>query len=303
MVMKNIIMKKNALMVCFILIAFNVFAQSNPLNDSLNKYLKIKRANIGISICEIETKDTISINGEKHYPMQSVYKFPLALIVLDAVDKKKILLSQKVHIKKSELKLKTWSPLREKYPEGEIDITVAELLEYSVSKSDNNACDILFKLIGGTTQTNNYIKKLGIKEIAIIATEEEMSKKWKLQYKNYSSPNAMNTLLKGFYKKTYLSDTSNAFLMKLMIESSNSANRIKALLPKNTIVAHKTGTSNTNKDGMRAALNDVGIITLPNGNHIVISVFISNATETYEEGEKTISEIAKIVWNYYTKNE
>lgn len=288
--------------VFILLTASSLFTQKSSLKDSLKQYLKSKNADIGISVCVIETGEKVSINGKKHYPMQSVYKFPQALAVLAAVDKNKISLQQKIHVTKSELRANTWSPLREKYPEGNIDITVTELLEYSVSKSDNNACDILFKLLGGTVSTHKYIKKSGIKGIAIVGTEEEMANVWELQYKNYSSPDAMAQLLKGFYNKKYLSVESTDFLMKLMTESSNSVNRIKALLPKDALVAHKTGTSSTDNEGLRPALNDVGIITLPNGNHIALSVFISNSTETYEDGEKNIAEISKLVWDYYIKN-
>lgn len=301
------VMKKNSLKKCvgailIVMAASATSAQSASLKDSLEHYVKTRNADIGISVCVIETGEQISVNAKKHYPMQSVYKFPQALAVLDAVDKQQISLTQKVHVTKSELRPDTWSPLREKYPEGNMDITVAELLEYSVSKSDNNACDILFKLLGGTAPVQKYLKKSGIKGMQIISTEEEMAKDWKLQYKNYASPEAMTALLKGFYNKRYLSPESTDFLMRLMTESSNSVNRIKALLPKDAVVAHKTGTSSTNKDGLRPALNDVGIITLPDGNHLALTVFVSDATEKYEDGEKAIAEIAKLVWDYYSKN-
>lgn len=301
--MKNSIIKQLFVLTSLLLLtASALFAQNVVLKNVLSQYVKTKQANIGIALCVIETNENVAINGKKHYPMQSVYKFPQALAVLAAVDKKKITLQQKVHISKSDLRPDTWSPLQEKYPNGNIDISVAELLEYSVSKSDNNACDILFKLLGGTETAHKYISKLGINEIAIIGTEKEMANAWGMQYKNYSSPDAMTRLLKGFYNQQYLLPESNTLLMKLMTESSNSANRIKALLPDNTVVAHKTGTSATNKEGWRPALNDVGIITLPNGNHIALSVFVSDAKEKLEEGEKTIAEISKMIWDYYNKN-
>ncbi|MGG7266457.1 serine hydrolase, partial [Klebsiella pneumoniae] len=72
----------------------------------------------------------------------------------------------------------------------------------------------------------------------------------------------------------------------------------KRQLPKNTIVAHKTGTSGIN-NGIAAATNDVGVITLPNGQLIFISVFVAESKETSEINEKIISDIAKITWNYY----
>jgi hypothetical protein len=42
-----------------------------------------------------------------------------------------------------------------------------------------------------------------------------------------------------------------------------------------TVVAHKTGTSST-VNGVTAATNDVGLVTLPNERHMVIAVFVSD---------------------------
>jgi beta-lactamase class A len=66
------------------------------------------------------------------------------------------------------------------------------------------------------------------------------------------------------------------------------------------VVAHKTGTSDTNQQGITAAVNDIGIVTLPDGKHFAISVFVVNSAENMEVNEKIISDIGKYVWDYYT---
>ena len=81
--------------------------------------------------------------------------------------------------------------------------------------------------------------------------------------------------------------------MQLMVETENSPQRLKGLLPVKTFVAHKTGTGND-------AINDAGIITLPNGKHIAITVFIQQSKEEYEAAQKLIAQIAKAVYDYYT---
>ena len=57
-------------------------------------------------------------------------------------------------------------------------------------------------------------------------------------------------------------------------------------------VAHKTGTSYTNQEGITAATNDVGIITLPDGSHLIISVFIKDAHADEATREAVIARIA-----------
>lgn len=293
------------LSVLFLLTAIRTgsFAQtldkSEDLRSQLITIINKYKAKVGIGLIHLEKGDTLLINNHLHFPMQSVYKFPLALAVLDRVDKGELKLDQVYHVTKEDLLDETWSPLKKQFPEGNIDLTVAELLDYSVSKSDNIACDILFKLMNGTEPVNSYIHGVGISKIAIAATEHEMRADWKIQYTNWCTPMAMSRLLEGLYLRKYLSDSTNTFLVKLMIESSNDAARIKALLPEGTIVAHKTGTSDT-RGKITDACNDVGIIFLPDGSHLALSVLVCKSEESYDDTRKLIAEIAKTVFDFYT---
>jgi beta-lactamase class A len=269
------------------------------LKYKIEQITKTKDATVGISIRGIESKDSLNINGEKHFPMQSVFKFHIALAVLDQVDRGDLSLDQEILISKSELLPNTWSPIRDKYPAGNNKLTLAEIIKYTVAISDNNGCDILLKTIGGPENVEKYIHKLGIKDIAISFNEEEMHKDWNAQFSNWTTPKAATDLLVTFYTKNILSESGFNFLLKTMIETSTGKKRIKGQLPEGTIVAHKTGSSGTNDEGITAAANDIGIITLPDGKHFVISVFVTNSKENEETNEKIIADISKLAWDYF----
>lgn len=74
---------------------------------------------IGVFATVLETGDTASFNADQRYPMQSVYKFAIAMAVLDAVDKGRLGLAQKIHVRRSDILVHGHSPIREKYPRGE----------------------------------------------------------------------------------------------------------------------------------------------------------------------------------------
>jgi beta-lactamase class A len=276
--------------------------QTIELKNQIENFIKIKNADIGIAILNFENSDSILIGNNNHYPMQSVYKFHLALAVLDQVDKGKLSLNKNVFISKADLLPNTWSPLRDKYPTGEIAIPLSEILNYTISQSDNNGCDILFKLIGGVNFVNDYIHNLGINEIEIKTTEAEMHKDWDTQFTNWTTPSSMTILLEKFYKKNILSKSSFDFLWNAMVKTTTGPLRLKGLLPTSAIVAHKTGTSSTNKQGVTAAINDIGIITLPNKQSYAIAIFVSNSKENEETNQRIIAEISKMVWDYFSKN-
>lgn len=275
-------------------------AQKETLKRKIEEIILQSKGNVGVAVMSVEDRDSLSINGHNKYPMQSVYKFPLAMAVLDQVDKGKFSLDQKVHIKKTDLLPNTWSPLREKYPGGNVDIALRELLIFTVSQSDNNGCDILFRLLGGTGAVETYVHSLGVERIAIAGTEEEMHKDWNVQFTNWCEPVAMLQLLDILYQGKVLSKSSSDFMWKIMRETSTGPNRIKGLLPAGTVVAHKTGSSGSNDKGLTAATNDVGIVTLPSKNHFAIVVYVSNATADEKTLESVIAGISKAAWDYFS---
>lgn len=278
----------------------SVFAQkrADDFRRKIEKIIPEAKGTVGVAIMGLEDRETFLFNESLRYPMQSVYKFPLAMAVLDQVDKGKLSLNQKIRVTPKDLLPNTWSPIREKYPKGNVDLKLSEILSYTVSQSDNNGCDILFRLLGGPKKVDAYVQSLGVKSIVIAATEEEMHKAWNVQFTNWCKPRAMLRLLDILYKGKALSKTSNDFLWKIMTETTSGPNKIKGLLPKNALVAHKTGLSDT-KDGILAATNDAGIMTLPNGEHVAIVVFVSNTSVDEKTRDGVIAQISKAAWDYF----
>ena len=121
------------------------------------------------------------------------------------------------------------------------NLPIGELLSYTVSSSDNNGCDILFKLVEGPKKVEEYIRGLGVRDIAIVNTEREMHQDWDAQFNNWTTPQGMVQLLDLFYQRKILSPQSRDFLVKIMEQTATGKKRIKGHLPAGSVVAHKTG--------------------------------------------------------------
>ncbi|KUJ61132.1 class A beta-lactamase [Flavobacteriaceae bacterium CRH] len=294
-------MTKLFYIIIFSVFSFHAFAQTtNQLREQLNQIIASKNATVGISIKGIEDKDTLSINGNLKAPMMSVFKFHIALAVLNKVDDGKLSLTQEIFIKKKDLHEDTWSPMQKEYPNGNMNLTLDKLLRYTVSHSDNNGCDILIDLVGGTKEVQKLINKQGIKDFVIKVNEEQM-KTWKNLYINTTTPLATTELLEKFFKGEVLKENTTKYLYQIMIETSRGLTWMKAGLPEGTELAHRTGISGTNDDNLRVAMNDIGIVKLPNGKHFILSVYLKNITEKQEDTEKIIADIARATWDYFTK--
>ncbi|WP_330746881.1 CGA/CIA family class A beta-lactamase [Chryseobacterium sp. CP-77] len=292
-------MKKTALF--FLLISAFTFAQTSLLEQKINSILKNKKATVGVSVLGFENGFRYNKNADKKLPMQSVFKFHIAAAVLNAVDQGKLSLDQKIKLDQSNLLENTWSPLRDQYAGKNAEVPLSEVIEYTVAKSDNNGCDILLRLLGGTQTVQKFMDSKGVKGFQIKYNEEDMHKDWNVQYENYSTTKSAVDVLKKFYDGKLLSKKSTDYLMKVLWSTSTGLNKMVEQLPKNTPVARKTGASGKNDAGLTGAENEIGIVTLPNGKHYALAVFVSNSTETDAVNCRMISDISREVWEYFNK--
>ena len=169
-----------------------------------------------------------------------------------------------------------------------------ELIRYAIVESDGSASDALLRLVGGPSVVTRYLGSLGISDLVVANSEMEMS--WQTQYDDWCTPQAAVQLLVILEKGKTLSKSSRALLLQYMQETETGKMRIRHLLPKGTTVADKTGASGTH-NGRTAATNDIGLVTLPDGRHLAIAIFVSDSAASDEAREGVIAKIARAAWD------
>jgi beta-lactamase class A len=269
--------------------------QNQELQNQLSQTASAAKGKVGVAATVLETGETVSLSPHDHFPMQSVYKLPIGMAVMKQFDTGKIKLDQKVRVTKGDfIGRAAHSPIRDQHPNG-VELRVDELMGWMLRESDGTASDVLMKLAGGPEAIQAYLSELGIKDMIILDTEKSLAQDHSLQFRNWTTPEAAVALLRALHERRGLSETAHDLLLKYMIESTPGARRLKGLLPAGTIIAHKTGTSGTDK-GVTAATNDIGIIALPNGKHLAIAVFVSDSPADQTTREGVIANVAKAVW-------
>jgi beta-lactamase class A len=273
--------------------------QNDELQKQIEQIASAAKGRVGVAAEVLETGESVSLNLHEHFPMQSVYKLPIGMAVLAQVDNGKLTLDQLVLVEKSDfVRIGQRSPIRDKNPKG-VELSLRELLRYAVSESDGTASDVLLKLVG-VEAVSKYLNELGINEMIVANSEKEIGQDWETQYRNWSSPAASLQLLRALHERRGLSEASQQLLYKFMIETPTFPTRLKGLLPKTAVVAHKTGSSGAS-NGVTAATNDIGIITLPNGHHLAIAVFVSDSAADLATREKAMAQITKAIWDSATR--
>ncbi len=289
--------------------------------DNLNT--SAAQAHVGIGVLDLNTGESWFRNGEQRFPMQSVFKLPLGIVILKLVDEGKLSLSQLVTISPQEF-APGYSPIMKG---GSAQFTVQYLLERSISVSDNTAADALSRLVGGPQKVTALLHQMDLRGIRVDRLEQQLQpdcvgltfrpelaneqkykeavekipnrvkqaalEKYLTDPRDTATPAGMVALLAKL-RSHQLSERSTALLLKIMTNSQTGKQRLKAGLPPGWSIAHKTG-SGPEVLGIGTATNDVGIITSPTGRQVAIAVFIAGSKAPVAEREKVMSSLASAV--------
>ncbi|MDR1865399.1 MAG: class A beta-lactamase [Bacteroidales bacterium] len=282
-------------------------AASSETADSLRQKIELliagKRARIGVALMGADGGDTITVNHTVSFPAMSVSKYYIALAVMRLMDFGVLRPNQKIRVLREELRPGTHSPLRDDHPRGNIEPTVAELLSYMLSKSDNNACDILLKTIGGPKRAEQIVKSMGVAGFSIAATYREMEEDSSKIYLNTITPFSAVQALEVQRRANLLSESSRNMLWKMMTENAIGADKIKGKLPAGVVVGHKTGSSFRTPEGRKLADHDVGTVHISDKQHFFIAVLMADSMEDDAGNAAFIADIARLAWDFYRSRE
>jgi beta-lactamase class A len=284
------------LLATILLFGTPAFAQAG-LQQQIRTIAVDARGKVSVACSLPDSTLNCDFNPHSHPPMQSVFKFPLAMATLHLVEEKKLSLDQQVRFLAADRILPhVYSPLQDQYPEAEVDIPLRELLRLSVSLSDNVAADILLRIIGGPKIVDAYIRSIGANGFHIEDGERALHHDVTAQYRNWFEPAGAVQLLRRISDNSPLSPEHTRMIQDWMKDTPRGQNQIKGELPPGTIVMHKTGLSDT-AGGVTYATNDIGLITLPDGRRLAIAIFLTDSSADGPAREAVIARIAKAAYD------
>jgi len=253
---------------------------------------------VGLSVVHIENGKTVSINGNSQLPLYSVYKLPLAITVLKDVEERRLRLDQKIHVTPAELVQGT--PANDALWQKPVDYTVEQLLEFSISRSDNTSSDKLVEVVGGPLKVTERMRSLGFQNLDIHTSSGEFMKT--RQNPNTGSADDLAKLLVQLHRGKILEPDQVNLLRGFMQRATTGLHRLRGDLPRGTVVADKTGSGEPDEVTKVAKVtNDVGIITLPSGRgHLAIAVLVNGSKLPEAAQEKLIAELARAAYDAYS---
>jgi len=280
---------------------------------------------LGVGLTNLESGQAFVFNGDRRFPMQSVFKLPLAAAVLAEMDAGRLLLTEPVYLREDQLS-PSFSPIAAGWP-ARRDYTLQALFEAMVIDSDNTAADVLMKRIGGPGAVAAWLTASHVPEVRVDRYERELQpevygmpsfrpawrdgalfaqarnavappvrlaamRRYMADPRDTATPRGMLELLQLLDRRELISPASTRRLIDLMSRTRRGADRIKAGLPQGAFLAHRPGTSGVDQ-GISTAHNDVGLITLADKRSYALAVFLSGSTLDDAGRDRIIAEVTR----------
>jgi beta-lactamase class A len=293
---------------------------------------RAKPGDFNLGVMGLDRNEPWFWDENKPYPMQSVFKAPMAAAAMAEVDAGRLRLDETIRLTEMDLS-PPFSLINQAWPTPPAghtrDMTVSELMTLAVQDSDNTAADVLMKRIGGPGAVTAWLQAKEVPAMRIDRYERDLQQEaegmapfrpeWKdekawtaardtlfasarqqamdaylVDPRDTTSAQGAIDFLVRLGRGDLISKTSTRFLLKLMEGAHTGASRLKAGLPKGAKLAHKTGTSRTDL-GFTPAVGDIGIITLADGRRLAIAAFLAGSTATDAERDALFADAARLL--------
>ncbi len=267
------------------------------------------RREVGWAVRDLTNGAAAGQNQTLPYPMQSVFKLWLAAYVLEAAERGELRLDETITVTRADLGF-PYQPIAKKVDADGYEATIEELVRYIVIDSDNPSADILLRRIGGPTVLTAWLRARGVEGISVDSNERQMHDAAGAMRaapkaerpalldasltdgRNAATPEAAVEALARLHRGELLSPGATRRLLAIMAETRTGTNRVKAGLEPGWRWAHKTG-SGGEMDGRSLGVNDVGLLTAPDGRVYAVAIFIAGTTEPQAVQEAWMADIAR----------
>lgn len=302
------------------------------LEAQLRSLMSGAPARCGVVAKDLGNGAVARVNPDERIPLLSVVKLPVAIVVLDGVDQGRWSLTTPITLLPHDMHPR--GMLGDRYPRGGGPVSVYKLLSIMIRLSDNSAADALMRLVGGPPAVTAWLERHDIHDLRVDRTERDLGDDWygltpgidtlgsaeEIRELRAEAPQAVHDsaaqamlldprdtgtaaacvhVLERLWRGKLLSEAMTDTLKSILERCKTAPHRLPALLPKGTPVARKTGTGGTSR-GVTVAINDVGVIRLPNGDNVAIAVLIGESRGSMRRAERLIARIARTVFDAWS---
>ncbi|MBK1784307.1 class A beta-lactamase [Prauserella cavernicola] len=240
-------------------------------------------ARLGVFAVATGTGATIEHRAEERFAFCSTFKALAAAAVL----RRNPLSHLQTRVRYTEADLLASSFVTEQYVAT--GMTIRQLCDAAVRYSDGTAGNLLLRDLGGPAELTAFARELGDRTTRMDRIEPEITQATPGDPRDTTSPAGLATSVRAIVLGDALPGQQREFLRDLLRRNTTGDDRIRAGVPRDWVVADKTGT------GSYGTANDVAVLWLPDSEPVVLALMSSKPDEDAEPDEALLAEAASYV--------
>lgn len=240
---------------------------------------------LGVAVLDTASGRRALHRADERFPMCSTFKLLAAAAVLARVDRGEESLDRRIPIAAADIL--SYAPVTKERVGGE-GMTLAELCDAAVTRSDNTAANLLLASLGGPAGLTAFARSIGDRLTRLDRTEPTANEATPGDPRDTTTPAAMAETVRALVLGDRLSAESRGRLTGWLVANTTGDETLRAGVP-GWRVGDKTGS------GPNGTRNDVGVLWPPGRAPLVVSVYITGSTASADARNRTIAEVARAV--------
>ncbi|WP_406193292.1 class A beta-lactamase [Kitasatospora sp. NBC_01560] len=257
--------------------------------DRLAELEREHAARLGVFGRNTATGRTVLYRADERFALCSVFKPLAAAALLRDFDRDGEFLAKRIHYTAKDVADAEYAPdtgLPENLANG---MTVEELCAAAVSHSDNAAANLLLRELGGPTAVTRFCRSIGDGRTRLDRWEPELNSAEPWRTTDSTSPRAIAATYARLLLGDVLPPADRERLTGWMLANTTNTARFRAGLPKDWILADKTGGGSS-----YGVANDVGVVRAPDGPPIVLAVLTTTHASTGPSDSLLVAQVAEV---------
>lgn len=266
----------------------------NTVSKKLHRLEMINHVHIGLSAIDTDNNTQINFNANQRFPMDSTSKLMTVSAVLKKSENDSLLLQKKIFFNSDDVKKSGYVPITIQHIKS--GMTVSYLCQAALLNSDNAAANLLMKMVGSPNGVTRFARSIGDKQFLLVRWEPALNSAVPNDNRDTTTPSAMADSVQKLVLGDALGNLQRKHLQHWMKRCKTGANRIRAGVPHDSIVADKTGT------GGYGSIGDVGVVWRPHASPIVLAVYVRKNEKNSHTSGKIIAQATRIVMSAFINN-
>ncbi len=226
----------------------------------------------------------VSTRGDERFPLCSTFKMLAAAAILKRVDEAQDSLDRRIVFDADDVVV--GSPVTSQRIGGQ-GMTMAEICEAAITRSDNTAGNLMLTVVGGPAGLTRFARTIGDPVTRLDRIEPDLNESIAGDPRDTTTPLATLSNLRKLVAADALTRSSREQLVAWLVANRTGDARLRAGFPGDWRIGDKTGT------GENGSANDIAVVWPPGQDPVFVAAYLTQTAASLDRRNAAFASVAR----------